>query len=91
MKTILTSIMLLATMSQADMCQYHLDELSKGMQKVKLYAQNNMITETKLALKSAKRHNIEALAECGGEKKQEALRNSLRVLNTLITIDGKPI
>ncbi len=91
MKKIILGLVLIFSISYGDRCSYHIDELSKSMTKTKLYAKNGMVSQTKLALQTTRRHNIEAIAECEDSKTKKALQKNLEFLKTAIKIDGKPL
>lgn len=79
------------TFGDSSLCQYHFDELSKAMEKARLYAQNNMVREAKRAVKNAVRHNIEAQAECKSPEALKVLRKTLPSIKNGITVNGKSI
>ncbi len=84
-------VFLTFAVGESSLCKYHLDELSKAMGKAKLYAQNNMAKEAKIAVKIAVRHNIEAQAECKSSEALKILRETLPTIKNSITINGKSI
>jgi hypothetical protein len=62
------------------------------MEKAKLYAQNKMVLDAKLAIKSALRHNIEAQGECqDNSKAMKILKDVMPMIKNGIKVNGKSI